>query len=73
MLWTAESDQNRIAMRWFGRDKEKERYYLLPGMGGRSLRRKRRIILGWSIAAGLFTSAIVAALIYILGGGMSSR
>jgi hypothetical protein len=53
-------------MAWFTRDKEKERFYLLPGMGGRNLRRKRKIILGWSIAAGLVVSAILACLLYLI-------
>ncbi len=53
-------------MAWFQRNKEKERFYLLPGMGGTNLRRKRKIILQWSIVAGLFTSAFVACLIYLL-------
>jgi len=53
-------------MALFARDKEKERFYLLPGMGGRNLRRKRSIILRWSIVAGLLTSAVLAALLYII-------
>lgn len=53
-------------MAWFARDKEKERFYLLPGMGGRNLRRKRMIILRWSIAAGLLTSAIFGAILYLM-------
>jgi high-affinity Fe2+/Pb2+ permease len=47
-------------------NKERERFYLLPGMGGRSLRRKRKIILGWSIAAGIIVSAVLAWLLYLL-------
>jgi hypothetical protein len=35
-------------------------------MGGRALRRKRKLIMQWSIAAGLFVSAIVAGLLYLL-------
>lgn len=46
--------------------KERERYYLLPGMGGRAMRRKRKLMLQWGIAAGLAVSAIVAALLYYL-------
>jgi hypothetical protein len=51
-------------MGWFVRDKERDRFYLLPGMGGRALRRKRKVILQWSIVAGLFTSAMVAWILY---------
>jgi hypothetical protein len=52
------------SMAFFRKDKEKERYYLLPGMGGRSYRRKQRWMLRWSILAGICTSAIIAGLLY---------
>lgn len=55
-------------MAWLFKHKERQRFYLLPGMGGRNLRRKRNKILGWSIVAGLFTSALVAGIIYLLNG-----
>ena len=48
------------------RNKERERFYLLPGMGGSALRRKRKLMLQWSIVAGLLVSAIVASLLYLL-------
>ena len=50
--------------RWFARDKEKDRFYLLPGMGGRALRRKRRVFLIWAVVAGLFVSGILAGILY---------
>jgi hypothetical protein len=53
-------------MALFARDKEKERFYLLPGMGGRNLRRKRRVILQWSIVAGICTSAALAVILYLI-------
>jgi hypothetical protein len=53
-------------MGWFVRDKEKDRFYLLPGMGGRALRRKRKVILQWSIVAGLFASGVVAWILYLI-------
>jgi hypothetical protein len=46
--------------------KEQKRFYLLPGMGGRSLRRKRRLILAWSVAAGLVISAFLAGILYLV-------
>ena len=46
------------------RNKEQERFYLLPGMGGRAFRRKYRMFLWWSIAAGLATSAVLAGILY---------
>jgi hypothetical protein len=56
-------------MRWFQRNKEHQRFYLLPGMGGRALRRKHRRILGWSIVFGLVVSAALAGLLYYLSLG----
>jgi hypothetical protein len=47
-------------------EKEPERYYLLPGMGGQSFRRKQIFFWKWSIIAGLGISAILAALMYLL-------
>ena len=53
-------------MLWFKRDKERERFYLLPGMGGRARWRKEMRFLRWSIAAGLLVSAIVACMLYLI-------
>jgi hypothetical protein len=47
-------------------DKEPERYYLLPGQGGRAARRKQMYFWKWSIIAGLLVSAILAAFLYLL-------
>jgi hypothetical protein len=60
-------------MGWFVRDKEKDRFYLLPGMGGRALRRKRKVILSWSIIAGLFVSLVVALVLYVMSRGSLGR
>lgn len=46
------------------RPEEKERYYLLPGQGGSSYRRKQRLIIKYSIIVGLIVSAIFAAVMY---------
>jgi hypothetical protein len=46
--------------------KERERYYLLPGMGGAASRRKRRVILRWSLLAGVLVSAALAWGLYLL-------
>jgi hypothetical protein len=53
-------------MSWFARDRERERFYLLPGMGGRAKRQKEMRYLRWSIAAGLFVSAILAGVMYFI-------
>ncbi len=53
-------------MAWFVRNKERERFYLLPGMGGKNLRRKRKRIMQWSIAAGLLTSAALAYVLFLI-------
>jgi hypothetical protein len=59
------SSSEQAARPWL-MSKERQRYYLLPGMGGSAMRRKRKLILQWSIAAGLCVSAIVAGLLYLL-------
>lgn len=52
--------QHYARMNWFKRDKEPERFYLLPGQGGRALRRKHRMMLQWSLIVGLLVSAALA-------------
>ena len=39
--------------------KERERYYLLPGQGGRNYIRKQRQILAWSVVVGLLLAGIL--------------
>jgi hypothetical protein len=56
-------------MRWFERDKERERFYLLPGMGGRARRQKEMRFLRWSLAAGLLVSAVLACVLYLISRG----
>ena len=59
-----------LAMPWqfmFGskRNKETERFYLLPGQGGAAFRRKQRFILVWSIVVGLAFAALLVAVMYL--------
>ncbi len=55
-------------MSWFNskRNKEPERFYLLPGQGGAAYRRKQKYILKWSILVGLVVSVALGALMYYL-------
>jgi hypothetical protein len=53
-------------MIWSKRNKEKERFYLFAGMGGRNLRRKNKIFLAWSLAAGLIVSILMAFALYLV-------
>jgi hypothetical protein len=53
-------------MLWFARNKERQRFYLLPGMGGSALRRKHRRFLCWSIVIGIVVSVILAGLLFML-------
>jgi hypothetical protein len=48
----------------FKRDKEKDRFYLLPGMGGRAYRRKQGIILKVSIVVGMLVAAALALIMW---------
>jgi hypothetical protein len=56
-------------MRWFQRDKEPERFYLLPGMGGRARRQKEMRHLCWSIAVALLVSGVMAVILYFISRG----
>ena len=53
-------------MLWFERDKEKHRFYLLPGMGGSARRRKHRQFLAWSIVTGLGVSVVLTFILYFM-------
>lgn len=46
------------------RNKETERFYLLPGQGGEAYRRKQKFILKWAIIVGLLVAGILGALMY---------
>jgi len=48
------------------RPEEKERYYLLPGQGGSSYRRKQRMIIKYSIIVGVLVSAVFAMIMYFV-------
>ena len=47
-------------------DKERERFYLLPGMGGRAARRKHLYFLKWAVLAALVLSAILGLVMYLV-------
>ena len=53
-------------MIWSKKNKEQERFYLLPGQGGKAFRRKRLIFLAWAIVAGLAVSAVLATGLYLV-------
>ena len=50
----------------FKRNKETERFYLLPGQGGAAVRRKQKSLLRWSVLVGLIVAAVLGALMYYL-------
>ncbi len=55
-------------MKWlpFKRDKEHERFYLLPGQGGAAYRRKRNVMLIWSVILALLLSGVLTAAFYYM-------
>jgi hypothetical protein len=48
----------------FERNRERPRFYLLPGMGGRAARQKHKWMLQWAIIAGLLVSTAFGAVLY---------
>jgi hypothetical protein len=49
------------------KDKPRERFYLLPGQGGRSFRRKQRFIMRWTLAVALVAGGTLAVVLWKLG------
>jgi hypothetical protein len=52
------------------RKEERERYYLLPGMGGKLFARKRRMIMVWTLLVGSLVSLVVAVILYYTHTGV---
>jgi hypothetical protein len=52
------------------RPKERERYYLFPGQGGRNFRRKQWFILGWTVVAALILGLGLSLVIWWLSRPM---
>jgi len=50
----------------FSKNPERDRYYLLPGMGGRAVRRKRHTTLLWALVVGTAVSGTLAAVLYAI-------
>jgi hypothetical protein len=47
--------------------KPRERFYLLPGQGGRNYRQKQKKILAWTVAAAVVFGAVLAFFIVWFG------
>ncbi len=48
------------------KDKDQNRFYLLPGQGGRAHRRKQWRILAGALIAALVVAGVMAALMYFM-------
>ncbi len=46
------------------KDKPRERFYLLPGQGGKNFYRKQRYFLLWSVAVGLVLGVVLTAVMW---------
>jgi hypothetical protein len=46
------------------KSKPRERFYLLPGQGGRNYFRKQKKLIGWSIVVALFFGLIMATIMW---------
>ena len=53
----------------FQKNKERERFYLFAGMGGRAARAKHKRILQWSIFAGIVVSVALGTVLYLVNRG----
>jgi hypothetical protein len=48
----------------FRKNKPRERFYLLPGQGGKNYYRKQRFILGWTVVFSLVFGLAIAAIMW---------
>ena len=55
------------------RSKERQRFYLLPGQGGRAARRKQKLALLWAIVVGVIASIAVAVAFYFMNNSPLDR
>jgi len=46
--------------------KERERFYLLPGQGGRAYHRKQRLFITWAAIVAVVFSGLLALILYFL-------
>jgi hypothetical protein len=46
--------------------RDTERFYLLPGMGGRARRQKVKQMAVWGVMGGLITSLLVGVTLYLI-------
>jgi len=49
--------------------KERNRFYLLPGQGGRAYHRKQMFILKTALLIGLFVSGLFALVVWLMNRG----
>ncbi len=59
-----------LTMLFRKRDPERDRYYLLAGMGRRLARKKRRVIWAWSLVAAVLAAGALAAILYWINSGL---
>jgi len=48
------------------KNRPRERFYLLPGQGGKNYHRKQRFILRWTIVSALVFGAVLAAVMWVM-------
>jgi hypothetical protein len=48
------------------KNRPRERFYLLPGQGGKNYHRKQRLILRWSVAMALIFGAILSVVMWMM-------
>jgi len=48
------------------KNKPRERFYLLPGQGGKNYHRKQRLILRWTIGVALVFGSVLAVVLWFM-------
>ena len=51
---------------FFRKKGSSQRFYLLPGQGGRNYYRKQRVLLTWAVIVSLIFGAVLAAIMWYM-------
>jgi type VI protein secretion system component VasF len=64
-MYAKETGGDGSCMFFLKGNRERERYYLLPGQGGPAARRKQKRFLKWAVVACLVFCALMALVMYL--------
>lgn len=63
-MWCGRKTGKKTRVLGFKSKKPRERFYLLPGQGGKNYYRKQRVIMRWTVAVSLVFGLILTAVMW---------